>query len=330
MRLSRSRKVVLIGAALVTIGLTGRAAADTTSASTGPKNSGSASARADKPAASPSSPTAASSSALSASTPAASAPAASAPAALPKPASAPSSRGAVKPAQPTDPAKPAQAAQPAKPARPKTGHVAAKRLVGPAGSLMTTGSRAVALTFDDGPDPAQTPRILKLLAGQHVHATFCLVGRNVRKHPELVRQIVAGGHTLCDHTWKHSLKLGKQSRAKMRADLKRTNDAIQKAAPGAKVKYFRAPGGNFTPALVSVAKQMGMTSIYWRVDPRDWDHPAGESHAAHRAKVIHKVQKHTHAGSIVLSHDYAQPDTIAAYRTLIPWLRHRYRLIALP
>jgi peptidoglycan/xylan/chitin deacetylase (PgdA/CDA1 family) len=298
MRLSRSKKVVLIGTALLTIGLAGRAAAETTAtAPEHPRATGSAAARAAKPS-----------------------PAASSPSGGPASASLPSGSAPRKTATPAT----------ARPAHHKIVHAVAKRPIGPAGSRMVTGSRAVALTFDDGPDPAQTPKILKLLAAQHVHATFCLVGRNVRKHPGLVRRIVAGGHTLCDHTWNHSLTIGKKSPAKIRADLRRTNDAIRKAAPGAKIKYFRAPGGNFSPALVEVAKELGMTSIYWRVDPRDWDHPAGETHAAHRAKVIRAVQRHTHAGSIVLSHDYAQPDTMAAYRTLIPWLRHRFRLIALP
>jgi peptidoglycan/xylan/chitin deacetylase (PgdA/CDA1 family) len=205
-----------------------------------------------------------------------------------------------------------------------------KKTGGPAGSHLSTGTSSVALTFDDGPDPGQTPRMLKLLAQQHVHATFCLVGENVQRHPELVRKIVAGGHTLCNHTWSHSLKIGKQSAAQIHADLQRTNDAILRAAPKAKIEYFRAPGGNFTPRLVAEAKAMGMTSLYWRVDPRDWDHPVGESDAAHRARVIRMVEKHVGKGSIILSHDYNQPDTIAAYRTLIPWLRHRYQLVALP
>ena len=302
MRLSRSKKVVLIGAALLTVGLAGRAAADTTSASKQPAVTRSTPAASPSPSASPSPPPSPSS-----------------------PSHSPSSSPPAKPSPSHSSAPPHSSVKP-----PKAVPTGAKRPIGPAGSLMVTGSKAVALTFDDGPDPAQTPRILKLLAAQHVHATFCLVGQNVRRHPEMVRQIVAGGHTLCDHTWSHSLKIGKQTPAKIRADLQRTNDAIRKAAPGAKIKYFRAPGGNFTPALVKVAKQMGMTSIYWKVDPRDWDHPEGESDAAHRAKVIRVVERHTHPGSIILSHDYAQPDTIAAYRTLIPWLRHRYRLIALP
>jgi peptidoglycan/xylan/chitin deacetylase (PgdA/CDA1 family) len=201
---------------------------------------------------------------------------------------------------------------------------------GPAGSRMTTGGSAIALTFDDGPDPVQTPRILDLLAEHHVKATFCLVGQNVVAHPDLVRRIVAEGHTLCNHTWRHSLTLGRQSPAAIRTDLQRTDDAIRAAAPGAKVEYLRAPGGNFTPAFVRVASELGMTSIYWQVDPRDWDHPAGETSAAHRARVIAAVEKHAHPGAIVLSHDYGQPDTIAAYRILIPWLKARYRLTAMP
>lgn len=200
---------------------------------------------------------------------------------------------------------------------------------GPAGSLTRTGGPGVALTFDDGPDPVQTPRLLDLLKRQRVKATFCVVGRNAAAHPRLIRRIVAEGHALCNHTWNHSLTLGKKKRSVIRADLRRTNDAIRRAVPGARIKYMRAPGGNFTPAFVAVARDLGMKSIYWHVDPRDWSHPAGESAAKHRAKIIRVVQQRVRKGSIVLSHDYRQPDTIVAYRKLLPWLRARYRLIPL-
>jgi peptidoglycan/xylan/chitin deacetylase (PgdA/CDA1 family) len=227
----------------------------------------------------------------------------------------------------TKPAKPAKPSGPAKPKAVTT--VSVRQGNGPGGSRTTTGSKAVALTFDDGPDPAETPKILQLLAQQHVHATFCLVGTNVEKFPALVRQIVAGGHTVCNHTWNHDLKLGKKTAAQIRADMTRTNAAIRKAAPNTKIRYFRAPGGNFTPAIVAIAKQLGMSSLYWKVDPRDWDHPKGETDAQHRSRVIAKVEHNTHAGAIVLSHDYAQPDTIAAYHTLVPWLKKRYQLIGM-
>jgi peptidoglycan-N-acetylglucosamine deacetylase len=212
----------------------------------------------------------------------------------------------------------------------KTQVKATPRFSGPADSQMRTRGDAVALTFDDGPDPVQTPRILDLLAQNHVTATFCLIGLNVQAHPDLVRRIVAEGHTLCNHTWRHSLTIGKQSTAAIRADLRRTNDAIHDAAPGAPIRYTRAPGGDFTPAYVTVASGLGMTSLYWQVDPRDWEHRAGETPATHRGRVIAAVKTHVRKGSIVLSHDAGQPDTIAAYRTLLPWLKQRYQLTRLP
>ncbi|AGL14669.1 polysaccharide deacetylase family protein [Actinoplanes sp. N902-109] len=195
---------------------------------------------------------------------------------------------------------------------------------------MTTGSTSVALTFDDGPDPVQTPKMLDLLKKEGVKATFCLVGENAAAHPDLVRRIAAEGHTLCNHTWNHSLTLGKQKPAAIRADLAKTNEAIRAAVPGAQIKYMRAPGGNFTPAFVKAATDLGMTSIYWRVDPRDWDHTTDSSDGTHEARVIKAVKKKVTVGAIVLSHDYGQPDTIVAYKTVIPWLKNRYNLIALP
>jgi peptidoglycan-N-acetylglucosamine deacetylase len=284
MRWTRSKKAVLFGTAVLTIGVAGRAAAQEA-----PRHHTEA------------------------------APARTSPS--PAPSHSASSKAAPKPKpRHTTPAKPV-VSPPAKPG---------KKYGGPAGSHLSTGTPSVALTFDDGPDPVQTPRMLKLLAQQHIHATFCLIGENVQRHPELVKKIVAGGNTLCNHTWSHSLTIGKQPAAKIRADLQRTNDAIRKADPQATIKYFRAPGGNFSPRLVATAEDLGMTSLYWKVDPRDWDHPKGESDATHRARVIKTVEKHVGKGAIVLSHDYNQPDTIAAYRTLIPWLRHRYKLVAMP
>jgi len=197
---------------------------------------------------------------------------------------------------------------------------------GPAKSLRTTGSATVALTFDDGPDPVQTPKLLELLAQYQVKATFCLVGTQVEKHPELVRQIAAAGHTLCNHTWDHDLSIGKDKPAMIRADLRKTNAAIKAAVPGAQIPFFRAPGGNFTDALVQTAYADGMTSLYWEVDPRDWDQPADEDDATHIDKIIKGVQKYVRPGSIVLSHDYNQPDTILAYEKLMPWLTENFEL----
>jgi len=198
------------------------------------------------------------------------------------------------------------------------------------GALRRTGTAAVALTFDDGPDPVQTPLLLDLLKEHGVKATFCMVGFRVRDHPDLVKRIAAEGHTLCSHSWQHLLNLAKRPVDYVRWDLESTNNAIRAAVPDARIAYFRAPGGNFTPELVAMARQLGMTSIYWQVDPRDWDHKKDPSDPAHIERVVTSVQRNTRPGSIVLSHDNGQPDTIQAYRTLLPWLKERFQLAPLP
>jgi peptidoglycan/xylan/chitin deacetylase (PgdA/CDA1 family) len=197
---------------------------------------------------------------------------------------------------------------------------------GPYGSRVTTGTLQVALTFDDGPDPKYTPQVLALLDQFQVKATFCLVGEMAEQFPELVKEIVDAGHTLCNHTWNHDTTLGTKTKAAIRADLVRTNDAIHKAVPDAKISYFRHPGGAWTPAAVAVAKELGMSALHWTVDPVDWTVP-GE-------KAIEKVvETDTVRGSIVLMHDAGGPrdGTVAALKKILPDLQEKqFALAALP
>ena len=215
-----------------------------------------------------------------------------------------------------------------------TGRIAQNRPAatgtGPGGSVVKTGSPAVALTFDDGPDPINTPKILDQLKQCGVKATFCLVGFRARDNPAMVARIAAEGHTLCNHSWQHLFDLAKRDDTYIRRDLQKTNDAIHKAAPGAKISYFRAPGGNFTGKLVSIAQDLGMKSIYWHVDPRDWESSKYGKGTPMVNHVIAAVERDVRPGSIILSHDNGKPDTITAYRTLLPWLKARYTLIGLP
>jgi peptidoglycan/xylan/chitin deacetylase (PgdA/CDA1 family) len=193
---------------------------------------------------------------------------------------------------------------------------------GPAGTVRKTGSDAVALTFDDGPWD-DTPAVLDLLAQHHVKATFCMVGRQVAARAEMVRRMVAEGHTLCNHSWSHDEMLRTRTPGQIRSDMQRTNDAIRAAAPGAVIGYFRAPGGNWSPDIVSIAAGLGMTSISWTVDPRDWSGPGVQS-------IVNTVLTKTRPGGIVLLHDGAGPQTVAALRTILPDLAGRFTLIALP
>jgi peptidoglycan/xylan/chitin deacetylase (PgdA/CDA1 family) len=196
---------------------------------------------------------------------------------------------------------------------------------GPFGSRRTTGTPEVALTFDDGPDPSYTPQVLAVLRRYHVHATFCLIGRSAAMFPDLVRQIHRDGHTLCNHSWDHDLRLGSRSSAYIRSNLQRTSDAIHRAAPGSSVSYYRQPGGNWTRAVVDVAAALGMSSLHWQVDPQDWRRPGA---GAISTMVISRARP----GAIVLLHDGGgvRRGTVTALRSILPDLTRRFRLCAFP
>lgn len=189
----------------------------------------------------------------------------------------------------------------------------------PPGLRRSTGTRAVALTFDDGPDPVWTPQVLDHLRRHGVTATFCVVGNRVRQHPTLMARIVREGHQLCNHSWRHDVDLGDRSRSEIRADLDRTTRAIRAAVPGAKVPFYRQPGGRWTPEVVSVVKELGMVPLHWTVDPKDWAKPTAPT-------IVARVKDGARPGSVVLLHDGGgdRAATVAACPALIADLKRRY------
>ncbi|WP_018352570.1 polysaccharide deacetylase family protein [Longispora albida] len=187
---------------------------------------------------------------------------------------------------------------------------------GAAGDIVTTTrtpGRQLALTFDDGPSPEWTPKILGLLREHQLRATFCLLGSQAQAHPDLVRQIAAGGHALCNHTWDHDY-LGAASPAEIRADLEATSAAIRTAAgrPGLPIPYFRAPYGAWgqTP---QVAASLGMTALAWSADPQDWDGSGAQALAA-------RLRAGIHPQAVILSHDGGgdRAPTWQAYAAVLP------------
>jgi peptidoglycan-N-acetylglucosamine deacetylase len=198
----------------------------------------------------------------------------------------------------TDPGTEPASSPPAAPS-PPAAEPAANMYDGPLGTRNHTGDDRVALTFDDGPSPEWTPKVLDMLREQGVKATFCLIGAYAEAYPELVADIVREGHTLCNHSWFHEFDLGKWSEAEIRANLQRTNDAITKAAPGAEVRYFRHAGGQWTDRAIAIAADMGMESLHWTVDPSDWDNAVTEK------QIREHVLDRSAPGAIVLLHDGA-------------------------
>ena len=161
----------------------------------------------------------------------------------------------------------------------------------------------IALTFDDGPHPQLTPKLLDILKERGVKATFFVVGQNAAEYPDILKRAVAEGHEIANHSWSHPslTKLGADGVA---AQMNKTNDAIQ-AAIGHKATLMRPPYGATSANLNKrFAEQFGMKVILWDVDPLDWKY-------RNAAKVESAILQGTRAGSIILVHDI-HPTSVAA------------------
>lgn len=161
----------------------------------------------------------------------------------------------------------------------------------------------IAMTFDDGPSAALTPKLLDLLAAHHIKATFFVIGENVAEHPEIVARAAREGHEIGNHSWSHP-NFGKMSDESVRRQLRQTDDAI-KSATGKRPMLMRPPYGSITAREKRwIHDEFGYDIILWDVDPYDWKRPGP---AVVRARIL----KETRPGSIVLSHDI-HPGTIEA------------------
>ncbi|MGN6380767.1 MAG: polysaccharide deacetylase family protein [Gaiellales bacterium] len=179
--------------------------------------------------------------------------------------------------------------------------------------------KAVALTFDDGPWPASTSAILRILHRKHVRATFFLIGEQVRARASLVRSELAAGMEVGDHSWDHPLvpPLSHLSRARIHDEISFT--ATVEAAEGAHPTLFRPPGGSWSDEVVKLAREQGMRVVLWSVDPRDW------APGATARGITKNVLSHVHAGSIVLLHDGGgdRSATVRALPRIIDGIRRR-------
>jgi peptidoglycan/xylan/chitin deacetylase (PgdA/CDA1 family) len=151
-----------------------------------------------------------------------------------------------------------------------------------------------ALTFDDGPDPELTPRILEVLAANGARATFNLVGWNATRHPELVRAVVTAGHEVGNHTWTH-LDLAEQTARQTRRQLEVGCQAIQ-AVAGVRPRWFRPPRGELTGAALCAAAELGQDVLLWSVD-------RGPGDAATPAAVADHLVRAVGPGDVIGLHD---------------------------
>lgn len=167
--------------------------------------------------------------------------------------------------------------------------------------------RQIALTFDDGPNPNTTPRVLELLKQYGAKGTFFVVGKAVAGNEDLLKQIVAEGHEVANHTWNHP-NLTTISADKVRREIQDTQAAI-KAVLGKEPTMIRPPYGAVNQSVVDV---MGLPSIYWSVDSEDWL-------SRDKNAIFERIKAQTQPGSIILMHDIHQP-TVDALEMVLQFL----------
>lgn len=178
-------------------------------------------------------------------------------------------------------------------------------------SRVATSLPFIALTFDDGPHPVNTPRLLDILKQRNVKATFYVVATNVKRYPEIMRRIVAEGHEIGNHTVTHG-NLAKMSDAGVRQELNASRDAIV-AATGVTPRTMRPPYGAITTAQKAwIRKEFGYPAILWSVDPEDWKKPGA-------SVVTSRLVSGAAPGGILLVHDIHAP-TIDAMPSAIDQL----------
>ena len=156
-------------------------------------------------------------------------------------------------------------------------------------------TNAVALTFDDGPDPNYTSRVLDILAKHDVPAAFFVVGHRVRAHPELLLRAHSEGHVIGNHTESHSVFLHCRLWSKLRKEIADCNAAIQSVI-GCLPTLFRPPHGFKNPALADVVRERSMTVVGWQV--RGCDAVSSDPKAI-EARVVESAE----GGGIILLHD---------------------------
>ena len=186
-----------------------------------------------------------------------------------------------------------------------------------------TTAPLVALTFDDGPDPELTPRILQTLADHDARATFNMMGWNASRHPDLVQAVVDAGHELGNHTWTHPDLVG-QSARQTRHQVDLACRAIELAG-GARPRWFRPPRGNLTGTAACAAAELGQDLLLWSVD-------RGPGGVATPAAVADHLARAVGPGDVVGLHDGIGRGTFDPDGALASRLRARrlVELAALP
>ena len=170
------------------------------------------------------------------------------------------------------------------------------------------GPRCIALTFDDGPDPVYTPKLLDLLREKRVKATFFVVGKRADQHPEIVRRAWAEGHLIANHTWSHSPLFCFLMPRRLRSEIECGTESIRRIC-GFRPGLFRSPVGLRHPLLAPFLEKAGLEYISWRIRTRD-------TLTANSTVLARRILSKASSGDIILLHDCLPGGTDAMLEAL--------------
>lgn len=172
-------------------------------------------------------------------------------------------------------------------------------------------AKRVTLTFDDGPHPAYTPKLLDILKAKKVKASFFVIGHMADKYPDLVKRIASEGHEVANHTYSH-VTLTKIPLSEIEVEYQANNDVIRRLT-GKRVRYCRPPGGDNDPEVLRRAADLGLTTVLWTDDPGDYLNPGP-------GILFQRETRALNAGGIILLHDGSK-DTLATLEKFIDHAR---------
>ena len=188
---------------------------------------------------------------------------------------------------------------------------------------LTTKDKVVALTFDDGPSPRNTLKILKILENNDIKATFFWIGGMLKKYPEIGKQVADAGHVIGNHTWSHSYR--QMNKAAAATEIDDTEDLIYQTT-GIKSLYFRPPGGILTNGVADYAKEKNYAIIMWSKDSIDYRRYDAK-------RLVNNVMRKIKPTEIVLMHDGGgdRSATVKALPEIISRLKKLgYKFVTIP
>lgn len=166
----------------------------------------------------------------------------------------------------------------------------------------------VAITFDDGPDPVFTPRVLQLLADHGAKATFFCIGKRARAHPGIVKDIIAQGHTLGNHSFSHSNTFGFKSTGAVIKELQGAERAVQ-TCTGLRMRLFRPPFGVTNPPIARAVEAQGLVCVGWSIRSLDTTRRSAD-------QVWGRVVRRLKGGETILLHDTGEKSVEVLERLL--------------